>query len=229
MLYNNITTHSQRIKHTLLLLVICFAQITFAQTDEERAQMARTILDQMAAKHKSYSTMTVDFSFTTDNRQSNTTDKQNGKIVVKGDKYVLDLFGQTTYFDGSVAASWLREVNEVNISQLEENDESTLTPAKLFGAYEKGYKLRYMGEKNIASVLCTEVELYPTDLTGNIARIRLAIEKTSKNIRQLVQQGKDGIIFTVDIKKLVPNLPVDDSFFVFDEKAHPDVEVIDMR
>jgi len=40
---------------------------------------------------------------------------------------------------------------------------------------------------------------------------------------------KNGNIFTYNITSLIPDLVLSDTVFTFNEKAYPDVEVIDMR
>jgi outer membrane lipoprotein-sorting protein len=40
---------------------------------------------------------------------------------------------------------------------------------------------------------------------------------------------KNGNIFTYNINSLIPDQVLSDTVFTFNEKAYPDVEVIDMR
>ncbi len=210
----------------LLLLTILAVQ---AQPTDDRASEARAVLDQMATKNNSYATIEAAFTLTIDNRQSNIKNVHEGTIKVKGQKYILDILGTRTYFDGRTIYSWVKDADEVNISEPSPDDDSALTPTKMFGSYETGYKLRYRGEVETSGTTCDEVELFPEERGGNIARIKIDIDKQSSNIKTLMQQGKDGISYTVEITKLITDKTIDDKEFVFDRAAHPDVEVIDMR
>ncbi len=216
-------------KYSILFIFLLVSLTLRSQTDEERSAMAREILDQMAEKNQNYSTIETTFELTIDNHQSNTKSHIDGSLTVKGDKYVLDIPGSTTYFDGETIYSYVKDANEVNISQPSEEDDSAITPNKMFGSYSEGYKLRWMDEVKVDDVTCNQIELYPIERGGNIARIRIEIDKETHNIKRLMQQGKDGICYYVDILKFVINKEISDTKFKFYEANYPDVEIIDLR
>ncbi len=202
---------------------------TQAQTDDERSEMAHSILSRTAEKNKSYSTISVAFAVKVDDLKNKAQVDQKGSLVMKGDKYVLDTFDAMTYFDGQTQAVWSYEANEVTLNDYTESTDETISPQKFFGSYETGYKLRCMDETKNNGVVCYEVELYPEARNTNIARIHLSIEKQSLRLKSIVQQSKDGMIYTIGVTSFEVNKSFDDSYFVFDAAAHPDVEVVDMR
>lgn len=232
-MYSNIhyinTKKAMIIKRLVIITALFFTLTAVAQTDEERSSMARDMLDKMSTKSKSYQTIKAKFTLTVDNRQADKKTDFDGQMDVKGDKYVLDMMNQVTYFDGKDLYVWQKEVGEVNISESEEGEESMMSPMKLFGAYEEGYKMRYIGDVSIDGVLCNEVDLFPEDRTKNISRIRLTMDKKTNMIKCLMQQGKDGTSYYVKIKDFKTNEPMADTHFVFDAKANPKVEIIDLR
>lgn len=213
----------------MIIAALLVSLVVNAQTDEERVTMAREMLDKMAAKNKSYQTIRAKFTLTVDNKQADKQTDFEGSMDVKGDKYVLDLMNQVTYFDGKDIYVWQKEVNEVNISTSDETEETMMSPMKLFGAYEEGYKMVYIGDVTIEGVACNEVDLYPEDRTSNISRIRLTLNKKTNMIKCLMQQGKDGTSYYVKIDSIQSNVPMTDTHFVFDAKANPKVEIIDLR
>lgn len=216
-------------KTIMIIAALLVSLVVNAQTDEERVTMAREMLDKMAAKNKSYQTIRAKFTLTVDNKQADKQTDFEGSMDVKGDKYVLDLMNQVTYFDGKDIYVWQKEVNEVNISTSDETEETMMSPMKLFGAYEEGYKMVYIGDVTIEGVACNEVDLYPEDRTSNISRIRLTLNKKTNMIKCLMQQGKDGTSYYVKIDSIQSNVPMTDTHFVFDAKANPKVEIIDLR
>lgn len=216
-------------KTIMIIVALLVSLVVNAQTDEERVTMAREMLDKMAAKNKSYQTIRAKFTLTVDNKQADKQTDFEGSMDVKGDKYVLDLMNQVTYFDGKDIYVWQKEVNEVNISTSDETEETMMSPMKLFGAYEEGYKMVYIGDVTIEGVACNEVDLYPEDRTSNISRIRLTLNKKTNMIKCLMQQGKDGTSYYVKIDSFQSNVPMTDTHFVFDAKANPKVEIIDLR
>ncbi|NPA37074.1 MAG: outer membrane lipoprotein carrier protein LolA, partial [Chlorobi bacterium] len=74
-----------------------------------------------------------------------------------------------------------------------------------------------------------EIDLYPENRDKPYSRIKLKIWKDDLTLYSLRQVGKDGNNYTVVVKSMKTNIPVDDSEFVFDTSKHPDVDVIDMR
>lgn len=213
----------------ILSMSLLVSAVVMAQTDEERSAKARELLDKMSEKSKSYTTIRAAFLLTVDNRQADKKTDFEGSMDVKGDKYVLDLMNQVTYYDGTDVYVWQKEFNEVNISVSDPESESVVSPMKLFGEYEEGYKMRFAREVKVDGVVCNEVELFPIDRSGNISRIRLTIEKDTHRIKGLMQQGKDGTSYHVKIKEFKGNVPMTDTHFVFDSKANPQVDVIDLR
>jgi outer membrane lipoprotein-sorting protein len=59
--------------------------------------------------------------------------------------------------------------------------------------------------------------------------VRLFIDTNTNLPKSVIYSGKDGVSYTIRFNKITANQPVSNSEFVFNEKAHPGVEVIDMR
>ena len=218
-------------KTIAIIITLFFAAYTasYAQTEDERSAIARQELKQMAETAKKQQTIYAEFSATVDNRQADRTTEYEGHIKVKGDKYQLDIMNTVTYFDGKTSYVWTKDINEAYLSEPDVNDDNEITPTKLWGAYENGYKLRLMGDRKVDGQTCTDIDLYPTEKKSNTVRLRLTIDKKTKQLRQFLQQGKDGIIMTIKFKVIKNNTPLADSEFTFDTKSHPEVNVVDMR
>ncbi len=213
-------------KHILSIALLSFFYVTsFAQN----AEKAKEILDKVSEKTKSYSTISADFTFSMENLQEEISETNEGTILIKGDKYKVSLMGVDTYFDGSVIYTHLVEAEEVNISEPDPEDEETLNPATIFTIYEKGFKYKYVGEGNENGKDFYEIDLYPENRDKPYSRIKLRILKDDLTLYTLRQVGKDGNIYTVVVESMKTNIPLDDSTFIFDTNANPDVDVIDMR
>ncbi len=213
-------------KHILTFALLSFFTInSFAQN----AEKAKEILDKVSEKTKSYSTISADFSFSMENLQEEISESNEGTIQIKGDKYKVSLMGVDTYFNGSSIYTHLIEAEEVNITEPDPNDEETLNPATIFTIYEQGFKYKYMGEGNENGKEFYEIDLYPENRDKPYSRIKLRILKDDMSLYTLRQVGKDGNIYTVVVKSMKTDLPLDDSTFVFDTAKNPHVDVIDMR
>jgi len=203
---------------------------SFAQDDyEQNTKKAKEILDKVSAKTKSYNTISADFTFSMENLQEEISETNEGKILIKGDKYKVTLMGVDTYFDGKTIYTFLKEAEEVNITEPDPEDEETLNPATIFTIYDKGFKYRYVGEGTENGKTFYEIDLYPENRDKPYSRIKLRVLKDELTLYSLRQVGKDGNNYTVVVNSMKTNIPLDDSDFVFDPAKYPDVDVIDMR
>ena len=85
-----------------------------------------------------------------------------------------------------------------------------------------------LGDVKVGTSVCCEVDLYPTDKTS-IVRIRLTIDKSTKQLKRFWQQNKSGETLTVTIDRYETNKAMVDDMFTFDASKHPDIEVVDLR
>lgn len=211
------------------ILSITLLSLFYISSFAQNAEKAKEILDKVSAKTKSYSTISADFTFSMENLQEEISETNEGKIIIKGDKYKVSLMGVNTYFDGSAIYTHLIEAEEVNITEPDPEDEETLNPATIFTIYEKGFKYKYVGDGSENGKEFYEIDLYPENRDKPYSRIKLRILKDDLTLYTLRQVGKDGNIYTVVVESMKTDLPFDDNTFIFDSNANPDVDVIDMR
>ena len=209
----------------LLLLLAILPALSFAQNPEK----AKEILDQVTAKTKTFKTIKADFSFSLENLQEEINEKYEGTISIKGEKYKANLMEVDTYFDGKTLWTHMIDAEEVNVDEPDPEDEETLNPAKIFTIYETGFNYAYLGEKQSNGVTVYAIDLFPVNRDKPYSRIKLEIKKDVMQLHTIKQISKDGNNYTIAITKLTPNTPMEDSYFIFDETANPDVDVIDMR
>jgi len=190
---------------------------------------AKGILDKVSAKTKAYTTIEAEFAFIMENKQDKSKDSQKGKIWIKGNMYKVDMSKAITYFDGKTMYAYMKDANEVNISDPDPKDDNTLNPAKIFTIYETGYKVRYIAEKFEDTRALHEIELYPKDLKKDFSKIVIKIDKTKNELYSMQRFGKDGSSITVKILSMTPNQTLQDGMFKFDKTKYPKVEIIDLR
>lgn len=200
----------------------------FAQTDEA-AVKAKEILQKVSVQTKSYQSIQADFSFTMENLQEKINETHHGSILLKGNQYKISLMGVENLFDGKTLYTWMKEAGEVNLSEPDLADESTLNPATIFTIYEKGYKLKYVGEKTVNGKTMQEIDLYPENRDKPYSRVKLMVNKETAQIHSFMQQGKDGNNYTIVVTKMNTNVPANASDFVFNKAQNPKVQVIDLR
>lgn len=206
----------------------------FAQKDAE----AKKILDAVAAKYKVYNTIKTDFTFTADNQQAGIKQTQTGTLITqpKANKFKITLFKAGTSADvqqeiinnGKTQWTFLKAEKEVQVADANTKGDS-FNPAQLFTLYQNGYKYLFTGTQKIGGKLYQMVDLTPEDSKSPFFKIRLAIDKTTRQIHSAMLFDNGGGKYTYLLRTITPNAPATESTFAFDAKAHPSVEVVDLR
>lgn len=187
---------------------------------------AKALLDKTSKKIESMKAVEVDFTLSLENKIEKTSDSYDGKAYMKGNMYRLDLMGVINYYDGQTIYTYMPEVNEVNLKNPSDSEEEMLDPTKLFNIYNEGFSQKIVKTENGIST----IELLPQTLESNVMRVVIELDVASSNIKKVTYFGKDGNNMIIKIKSLKqPNVIPVDSFFSFDKKANPEVEVVDMR
>jgi outer membrane lipoprotein carrier protein len=208
----------------LASLVLVFALTASAQYDPK----ALEILDAMSKKYKSITTHETSFSFNLINEVEKVNEEFKGKLTVKGDKYHMVLPEQEVINNGATIWTYLPEAKEVNIDNYDPNSDD-INPFKIYEIYKKNFKYLYLQEKVEGGVLCEEIDLVPEKKDAQYFKIKLFISKKDKTIKGLTMFDKGGNRYKYSVTKFLPDSKVDDTYFTFDPKKYPGVEVIDLR
>ncbi|HEX8040579.1 MAG TPA: outer membrane lipoprotein carrier protein LolA [Chryseosolibacter sp.] len=212
-------------KKTLLaVFLLVLVKYTFAQYDPK----ALEILEAMGAKYKSLPTYEASFSYALTNDVENIKEEFKGKLTVKGDKYRISLPEQEVINNGVTVWTYLPEVKEVNIDNYDKNS-GDINPLKIYEIYQKDFKYLYIQDKTEGGVPCEEIDLVPEKKDAQYFKIKLLIKKKEKVIQSLTMFDKGGNRYKYTITRFVPNAEVADSYFAFDPKKYPGVEIIDLR
>lgn len=198
---------------------------------QDQDPKAKAILDDLSKLTKTYKTITSDFSLTMFSKEKKQTDKQVGKVVVKGQMFKLDIPGNSIVCDGKTIWNHNKDAKEVTIKTFDPNNNDQLNPSKIFTIYESGFKYKYIAEEKVGTVLCHAIDLYPSVDQGKkkYHSIKIYIDKTKKQVVRMKVMMKDQSENVYDIKAFKPNLPIEDKAFIFDTKPFKPDQIIDER
>lgn len=196
----------------------------FAQVDKK----AKDILSGVSAKYRSMKSMKAEFSYTLENPTAKIKETQSGSILLSGIKYRLNIAGQEVISDGKTSWTYMKEAKEVQINTVDPAAEG-VKPNEIFTMYEKGFLYRFVDEKTVAGKVQQNIELTPIDKSKEFFKVKLSIDKASKQIIKSIIYDKNGNRYTYTIKTFTANAPVSASSFSFDPKKYPGVEVVDLR
>ncbi len=201
----------------LLLVIFSFSQ----------NKKADTIIEEITKKTQSYKSVEFEFTFTYEDPGSNENITEKGKLIISGDKYILEIEGQKVICDGKTMWTYIEDAWEVQINSIEEDDES-ITPSKLLTTYNENYKARMVKEYDEDDVNYQQIELKPEE-GKKWVKLDVIINADKSEISQIIIHDRNGgkIIYKID--KLTPDIEISDADFTFKPEDYPDVEVVDMR
>ncbi len=213
------------------LLTLLFALLTalssFCQTNDTQDPKAKAILDELSSKTKAYTSIKAEFTVAVQGKdKTKKPDIQKGALQLKGNKYKLEIKGQEITSDGKTSWTFLKDNNEVQVNDADQNMSDGLSPTTLFTIYEKGYKFRFESE----TASSQSINLYPLNPDKKkFHTLLLTIDKAKKQIISCAALMKDGSRIDYTLTSFITNSPMPEGMFNFDPKAHPGVEVIDLR
>lgn len=205
----------------------------FSQTEAEKDPKAKVILDNLSKTTRTYSTIVSEYVLSIYDKNQKKTEEQTGKIEIKGDKFKLEIPGNIIMSDGKTLWNYNKDAKEVTIKNYNPDDEKseTITPTNFFTIYEKGYKYKYDKKENIGKTSCDVINLYPAikPEKKKFHTIKLYIDSKKNQILKAKVMMKNGEVYVYSIKKFNFNVPLSDSYFVFDTKGLKSDQIVDER
>ncbi len=202
-----------------ILLSIGFIATTSAQNTSEEA---KTLMDEVSAKVKSYDNISIDFRYVLDNSEENIRQETRGDVVMEGDKYVLNILGITRIYDGKTLYTISPEDEEVTISSNNTEEENTITPSMMLSFYESGYTYGMDILQNVQGRKIQYVKLIPIDSNSEIKHVLLGIDINTKHIYNLIEIGSNNTRTTLTVNSFKTNEPLSKTLFTFDESKYSD-------
>ncbi|KPM48775.1 LolA family protein [Jiulongibacter sediminis] len=211
-------------KLAVLAVLVMFSAVSGFGQDSK----AGAILDAMSAKYKNMKSFKADFTYAPVSTSGKLGRVRSGKIAVKGVKFKLNMVGQEIYNNGSDIYSFVKETNEVNITEYDSSEESQFSPANVYTIYKNGYKYTYKGSTTISGKSYDVVELVPKN-SGNMSKLEIVVDKSTKEIKRWSIWDRNSSKTVFDISSFTPNASLSDSYFNFNTASYPGVEVVDLR
>lgn len=192
-----------------LITVALFSLATYAQS-------AKSVLDKAAATISIKSGVKANFKMTGGMGSS------SGTIIIKGKKFHATTPQATVWFDGKTQWTYVKDNDEVNVTNPNESQLQALNPYNFINLYKKGYDatLNSSGNNYVVHLTATSAE-------RKIRELFITVDKKTYHPTQVkLLQGKKWTVFDIsDLKKQ----NVSDSQFTFNAKDFPKAEIIDLR
>ena len=180
------------------------------------AQSAKAVLDKAAATITAQSGVKANFKMTTANGST------SGTIAIKGKKFYATTPQAKVWFDGKTQWTYLKNNDEVNVSNPTEAQLQAINPYNFIHLYKRDYTytMNTAGNDYVIHLMASSAD-------RKIKELFISVNKKNYQPKQVkMLQGKKWTTFNINsIKK--ESIP--DSQFRFNAKDFPQAEVIDLR
>lgn len=181
----------------------------------QNAQQAQALLDAVAKKVSSYGNIEIDFTWNLVNQKEKVNQKTEGNVMLSGERYRLSMMGMTRVYDGDKLYTIAPEDLELTVSDLDPDQDKSVTPSKLLTFYKEGYTYAWDIKQTVAGKNIQYVKLYPIDSKAEIKHMLLGIDVATNHIYKLIQTDAQGTQFILTVTSFKPDQDLSkDSFEV---------------
>ena len=198
--------------------IICYAQISNDPT-------AKKLLDEVSANTDAHEAIYISFDYNLNNKSENIQENAAGELILKKNQYTLSFMGINQISDGENVWTIMEEDEEIQISEIDLDDENTLTPSNILKMYEDGF-IYQMKERN--GKLQT-IELLPKNADDvDYIKIHLIVDTQLNQIKKIKQFGNNQTESEYIIKEFSPT-NIDDNTFILNTSNFPGFDIVDLR
>ena len=205
-------------KKYLVIIITLISSLSFSQNSAKAKQYLETV----SAKVKNYKNISINFKYSLKNEAENIEQSTKGNVYLKGEHYLLNLMGVTRLHDGKKSYTINSEDEEITITNASDEDGDAITPSKMLTFYKEGYTYAWDKKLPIKGRSIQYVKLTPIDSNSEIKYVLLGIDTNTKNIYNLIENGKNGTVTTLTVNSFKTNQPLSESLFIFDRSKYSD-------
>lgn len=203
------------------ILSIIITVFTFFHGSAQNSEAAKKLLDEVSITMNAYKDIYISFDYIFENIEGGVSEEvSEGDAILKGEKYVVNIFGITRIYNGSDTFTIIHENEEVNITGSDEENSVLLTPSKLINFHKSGYTYQMGKLVTVKGKQIQYVNLVPIDSESEIAMVKIGIDTKNNHIENVRHVGKNNSETTIRIKEIEFNQSLADSLFLFNEKEY---------
>jgi outer membrane lipoprotein-sorting protein len=210
--------------------IFSFCLFLLACVATSHAQDAKAILDKASESYTRSSGISAEFLIkNTNSRNKAGAYSQTGKALIKGNKFKIESGEGTTWFDGKTQWTYVKNNNEVNVSNPDGEELAAVSPVSILNLYKSGFSLSSKGTTTDKGRSVYKIEMKPQKKNTGVNRYLILIDKQTFHISSITIDSKNGNNTTISILKYQSGLSLADKTFIFDKKEYPQAEVVDLR
>ena len=213
--------------HTLLLTAFCL--FSLPHLTAQQTNKAVTLLNQASAAYLKAGGINATFTLQLLQASGTKGDLMKGTIKLKGKKFKLEVEDMITWFDGSNQWVYLKQNQEVNVSNPSEEELLMVNPVNVFQLYKHGYASSYQGLKAHNGKQAHAITLTPNDKYSTLKSIVALFDKDNLRPLQINIVNKDQSGTLINIPTYQTGQTYPDNLFIYPAKDYPSNQVIDLR
>jgi outer membrane lipoprotein-sorting protein len=216
----------------LLTGSLASAQVHTMTSPDESDPKAKALLDQIRQRYESYTSLAADFTLDITFPEQ-PTESQKGKLGQQGKKFKMEMASQTVLSNGETLWMIFDHNKEVQINDMPEEAEMggmILSPESMLNFYDQGNFVYYItNEYRKNSRTVQQIEFKPVDRDLEYTKLRMDVDKSTKDVISVEAFGRDGSRYKLTIDKILPNKSFSSGYFTFNKSDYPDYYVEDLR
>ncbi len=208
-----------------LLATLLLSLPLFSQNDAA----SKAILDKAFAGFEASQGIRLSFKTTTQESDGTGYPPESGVAYIRGNRFKLVMEAMDIWFDGVTQWVFIKEANEVNISNPTGQEIAAVSPLALLGMYKNGYALKAPVSATVNGKNVYQIQMTPTAGNKDFTSVIASIDKKSHTLVQVILTTANGMKTKIDITSYDANHQFNEPFFRFDKALHPNVEIVDLR
>jgi len=183
-------------------LFFCFLILISSISSFSNEKTKEEIIDDLVTKISSYKNISIDFNLLYENISLDIQTNKKGKLILENDKFSIDLDEQIIINNGDIQWTYLKDINEVQIS----NNEITTGVSNLsdlFKISKNDYTILFLKDE----INFYLIELIPKTIKSFI-KIQIKLQKQNQEISEIKVFDKEGGKFIYSINKLKYDLKI---------------------
>ncbi len=209
------------IAYIVLSLVLVFgANVLTAQNDNK--QLFKEVQEQLFLKDRATK---IAFTSTVFDAEGEKLGETKGHIYLQGESFRLEYTPIVAVYRNGLLAYHDRENETFTLSEPSDEELIQINPLYFLRSHAKGFKIERLPETKTNLML----GFTPPTEDMNIRKLRVAISRKTKAVREVKIDATDGAFFIlkVNAQEYVPAKA--DSFYELKKKDYPKSEFVDLR
>lgn len=204
-----------RLNIKLLLLI----QLLIAPMYAVAAENAGALVDKISQKMKSMKS--AEIVFTISSHQG----RENGRMTLGGNAFVIETQAMSTWFDGTTQWSYAKAQREVTVTQPTDTELSEVNPLLILNSVKQHYIPSMLKGSKTTKI----IKLTARKKNSPIAAAVMTVNTSSLYPQSIILTLSNRQTISIKISSIKAGNALPRSKFQFNNKLYPGVEVIDLR